>query len=596
MRVLAVLALCAVANVCQASDYRARPPEDEIVYFVLPDRFENGDPANDRGGLTGDRLVTGFDPTHKGFYHGGDLAGLTARLDYIQGLGATAIWLGPIYQNKPVQGGPGEESAGYHGYWITDFTRVDAHFGEAADMRAFVDAAHSRGMKVYLDIITNHTADVIQFRECQAKPCPYRSKADYPYSRRGGVSGQAINAGFAGDGVRTSANFARLVDPNYAYTPFVPDAEKDVKVPAWLNDLRLYHNRGNSDFWGESSLHGDFVGLDDLMTENPRVVQGFIDIYGAWIEKYRIDGFRIDTARHVNPEFWQAFVPAMMRRARSQGIPHFHIFGEVAAEGVDVAQLARHTRLDKLPTVLDFGFANAVQEVLAKDAGTSVLARLYQDDALYEGGPDSTRRLPTFTGNHDFGRLAWIIRNARPDIGDQELHDRLELSNAMMFLLRGVPVVYYGDEQGFVGHGIDQASRQDMFPSRVDSYNDQALVGTKATTADANFDMRHPLYAQIARLSKLRREHAALRSGRQVVRAQSRKPGLFAASRLGTDGREILVAFNTSTEAVVAQVEVETTTRSFRPLHGPCASSASAPGSVEVKLLPLSYVACEGSP
>jgi glycosidase len=596
MRVLAVLALCAGVDVCQASDYRARPPEDEIVYFVLPDRFENGDPANDRGGLTGDRLVTGFDPTHKGFYHGGDLVGLTARLDYIQGLGATAIWLGPIYQNKPVQGGPGEESAGYHGYWITDFTRVDAHFGEAADMRAFVDAAHSRGMKVYLDIITNHTADVIQFRECQAKPCPYRSKADYPYSRRGGVGGQAINAGFAGDGVRTSANFARLVDPTYAYTPFVPDAEKDVKVPAWLNDLRLYHNRGNSDFWGESSLHGDFVGLDDLMTENPRVVQGFIDIYGAWIEKYRIDGFRIDTARHVNPEFWQAFVPAMMRRARAQGIPHFHIFGEVAAEGVDVAQLARHTRLDKLPTVLDFGFANAVQEVLAKDAGTSVLARLYQDDALYEGGPDITRRLPTFTGNHDFGRLAWIIRQARPDIVDEELQDRLELSNAMMFLLRGVPVVYYGDEQGFVGHGIDQASRQDMFASRVESYNDQPLVGTKATTADANFDMTHPLYAQIAQLSKLRREHAALRSGRQVVRAQSRKPGLFAASRLGADGREILVAFNTSTEAVVAQVEVETTTRSFRSLHGPCASSASAPGSVQVKLLPLSYIACAGSP
>jgi glycosidase len=596
MRVLAVLALCAGVNVCQASDYRARPPEDEIVYFVLPDRFENGNPANDRGGLTGDRLVTGFDPTHKGFYHGGDLAGLTARLDYVQGLGATAIWLGPIYQNKPVQGGPGEESAGYHGYWITDFTRVDAHFGEEADMRAFVDAAHARGMKVYLDIITNHTADVIQFRECQGKPCPYRSKADYPYARRGGVGGQAINAGFAGDGVRTSANFAGLVDPTYAYTPFVPDAEKDVKVPAWLNDLRLYHNRGNSDFWGESSLHGDFVGLDDLMTENPRVVQGFIDIYGAWIEKYRIDGFRIDTARHVNPEFWQAFVPAMMRRARTHGIPHFHIFGEVAAEGVDVAQLARHTRLDKLPTVLDFGFANAVQEVLARDGGTSVLARLYQDDALYEGGPDITRRLPTFTGNHDFGRLAWIIRQARPDIGDEELLDRLELSNAMMFLLRGVPVVYYGDEQGFVGHGIDQASRQDMFPSRVDSYNDQPLVGTKAPTAISNFDVAHPLYAQIAQLSKLRREHAALRSGRQVVRAQSRKPGLFAASRLGADGREILVAFNTSTEAVVAQVEVEPTTRSFRSLHGPCAPSVDAPGSVQVKLLPLSYVACVGSP
>ena len=90
-------------------------------------------------------------------------------------------------------------------------------------------------------------------------------------------------------------------------------------------------------------------------------MQGFIDIFGDWIERYRIDGFRIDTARHVNPEFWQAFVPAMLKRARASGIPNFHIFGEVAAEGVDVAQLARHTRVDKLPSVLDFGFAGAVQ-------------------------------------------------------------------------------------------------------------------------------------------------------------------------------------------------------------------------------------------
>ena len=117
--VLCVGSIAAVA----APDYRARLPEDEVIYFVLPDRFENGDRANDRGGLDGDRLATGFDPAHKGFYHGGDLKGLTERLDYIQGLGATAIWLAPIFKNKPVQGAPGQESAGYHGYWITDFTR-----------------------------------------------------------------------------------------------------------------------------------------------------------------------------------------------------------------------------------------------------------------------------------------------------------------------------------------------------------------------------------------------------------------------------------------------------------------------------------------
>jgi hypothetical protein len=138
------------------------------------------------------------------------------------------------------------------------------------------------------------------------------------------------------------------------------------------------------------------------MTENPRVVQGFIDIYGDWIERYGIDGFRIDTARHVNPEFWQAFIPAMLSRARSRGIPNFHIFGEVAAEGVDVAQLARHTRVDKLPSVLDFAFANAVNKLVAGSEGTSLLARLYQDDGLYEGGataaiaPAGVHRQPRF--------------------------------------------------------------------------------------------------------------------------------------------------------------------------------------------------------
>ena len=189
-RTHAWLALCLFTSVSWAApDFRARPPEDEIVYFVLPDRFENGDTGNDNGGLEGGRLTTGFDPTHKGFYHGGDLKGLIARLDYIQGLGATAIWLGPIYKNKPVQGGPGQETAGYHGYWITDFLSVDPHFGNDADMRAFVAAVHARGMKVYLDIITNHTADVIQYRECMDVACPYRSKGDYPYSRKGGAAG-----------------------------------------------------------------------------------------------------------------------------------------------------------------------------------------------------------------------------------------------------------------------------------------------------------------------------------------------------------------------------------------------------------------------
>jgi len=214
---------------------------------------------------------------------------------------------------------------------------------------------------------------------------------------------------------------------------------------------------------------------------------------------------------------------------------------------------------------------------------------------LYEGGAPATLRMPTFTGNHDFGRLAWIIKDARPGIDDEELTRRVALANAMLFLLRGVPVVYYGDEQGFIGHGIDQASRQDMFPSQVASYNDQKLLGTRDTTAVPNFNTRHPFYEQISVLANMRKEFPGLRRGRQLVRAHGKTPGLFAASRIGSDGREILVAFNTSVEAVQAQVEVETASATFRTLFGPCAARASAPGSVQVNLLPLSYVVCMGN-
>ena len=588
----AALASVAMPLSASAQSFRDRLPQDEVVYFMLPDRFENGDPANDRGGLKGDRLKTGYDPTNKGFYHGGDLKGLTARLDYIKALGATAIWLGPIFKNKPVQGGPGQESAGYHGYWITDFTQVDPHLGTEADMRAFVDAAHASGMKVYMDIITNHTADVIAYKECPFSSCAYRSRADYPYQRRA-ADGSAINPGFAGEQDQTAGNFAKLTSPDFAYTPFIPKGEEGVKVPAWLNDPLLYHNRGNSIFRGESSTMGDFVGLDDLMTENPRVVQGFIDIYGGWIDKYGVDGFRIDTARHVNPEFWAAFVPAMLARAKAKNIPNFHIFGEVATSDIDVALLAKHTRVDKLPAVLDFAFARAVADTVAGTAGTDTFTRLFDNDVLYEGGSATALQLPTFLGNHDMGRFAHYVRKANPKASDDEELKRVILGHAMMMTLRGVPTIYSGDEQGFAGDGIDQDARENMFPSKVASYNDNKLVGTKATTAESNFDQQHPLYQALAKFSALRLSTPALTRGKQIIRNYEEKPGLFAVSRIDpATGREVLIAFNTSTSAITRNVETFANSVNFRSLHGVCAPKAKAPGSYSVTIAPLDFVVC----
>ncbi|WP_404480838.1 alpha-amylase family glycosyl hydrolase [Novosphingobium sp. BL-52-GroH] len=579
-------------------DMRARTPEQEVIYFALPDRFENGDPGNDEGGLKGGKLQTGFDPADKAFYHGGDLKGLTQRLDYIANLGASAIWVGPIFRNKPVQGPKGQESAGYHGYWITDFTRVDPHLGTDAEFKALVDAAHARGMKVYMDIIVNHTADVILYREGAAQGYPYRSKADYPFSARGGVKGPAINPGFAGDSVATVENWAKLTAPSFAYTPVVPKGEARVKVPAWLNDPIHYHNRGNTDWKGESAQYGDFVGLDDLATEDPRVIAGMIAIYGDWIDRFGVDGFRIDTAKHVDAAFWRSFVPAMQARAKARGIPNFHIFGEVTTgEVYDPALLASWTRNSGLPAVLDFGFMQAAITASSK-GDTTDLARMVDDDVLYQGGKAAAMQLPTFLGNHDAGRIAMFIRQARPGIGADELLARDKLAHALLLTLRGVPTIYSGDEQGFVGEGNDQLARQDMFASKTAIYNAETLVGTTATTAQANFDETHPLYQFISALAKLRRGTPALTSGTTVLRAASDQPGLFAVSRFDPqDGREVLLVFNTSTQPVSAQVEVATASLGFTTLVGAtCAATASAPGSVTVSLPPLGFAVCTARP
>lgn len=590
------LAPAALAQTAAApTDFRARTPEQEVIYFVLPDRFDNGDPGNDCGGLKGDRLATGFDPTAKGFYHGGDLKGLTRRLDYIQGMGITAIWFAPVSKNKVVQGPKGDESAGYHGYWVTDFTTIDPHFGTEAEFKAFVDAAHARGIKVYMDIIVNHTADVIQYRE--GGDYAYRGKADYPFSRRGGVKGAPINAGFAGDHVPGAENWAKLTDPTFAYTPYVPKGEERVKKPDWLNDPIYYHNRGNTNWFGESATYGDFVGLDDVATEHPRVVAGMIDIYGSWIDRFGIDGFRIDTARHVNPEFWQAFEPAMIERARARGIPNFHVFAEVATGEIDPGFLARWSHIAHLSAPIDMAFAAALQQAVGGKIGTDKVARLFEDDVLYRGGEKAALRLPTFLGNHDFGRFSMFVKQANPGISQEELLERVKLGHAMLLTLRGVPTIYYGDEQGFVSDGNDQLAREDMFPSQVAVYNDNDLIGTNATTAQANFDTTHPLYRLIAELSAVRRATPALTGGLQKIRAASEKPGLLAISRFDPQtGQEVLLAFNTSNQPISTQVEVDPKSLSFTALAGPCPVQASAPGSLSITLPAFGYAVCAAKP
>jgi glycosidase len=254
---------------------------------------------------------------------------------------------------------------------------------------------------------------------------------------------------------------------------------------------------------------------------------------------------------------------------------------------------ALHSRVDKQPSVLDFAFNVTVRDTVAGNAGTIELARLFENDPLYERGEATALTLPTFISNHDEGRIGDVARKAFPKAGDEEILKRAILAHAMMFTLRGVPTVYYGDEQGFPGTGPDQAAREDMFASKVALYNSESLIGTKSTTKTESFHPDHPLYRAIAELAHMRAANVALRRGKQIVRNYSDEPGLFAVSRIDPEtGREILIAFNTSTKPLEVQVQVDARSSRFEALHGVCAPAPSAPGSYHVSLKPLDFVVC----
>ncbi|MFI7540815.1 pullulanase-type alpha-1,6-glucosidase [Actinoplanes sp. NPDC049599] len=559
--------------------FDAEPGPAEQFYFVLPDRFANGDPSNDTGKLPGDRLATGYDPADKGFYHGGDLQGIINGLDYIQGLGTTAIWLAPVFKNRPVQGSGADISAGYHGYWITDFTRVDPHFGTNADLERLVKLAHRRGMKIYLDIIVNHTADVIKYAE---NKYDYLDKATSPYTDARGREFEDRNYA---DGTRA---FPELNDQSYPYTPVIDAKDTSVKKPGWLNDPAMYHNRGDSTFVGENSEYGDFVGLDDLFTERPEVVAGMTKIYGDWIAKTGIDGYRLDTVKHTNLDFWPQFAEGINKAARKAGKKDFFMFGEVYSADQEIE--STYVRRGGLPAILDFSFQAAAKSFAADGASAKVLQDLYAKDDLYTTDDTGADRLPTFLGNHDMGRIGSFIAAKEQDPAVQLRRD--QLAHELMFLTRGQPVIYSGDEQGFTGPGGDKDARQDMFASKSADYLDDDLIGTDRTHAVANYETGHPLYRAIGALAELRKAHPALVTGVQVDRYASDGPGVFATSRIDRKARtEYVVATNNATTPQAVTLDTWTPSGSFAGIYGATGTTATgADGKLTVTVPALSSV------
>lgn len=586
----AVLALGVLAATGAASPGAAPPPPTaaelallsqpprvsafagQRVYFVMTDRYRDGDPSNDRGGIRGSVSQHGFDPTNPGFFHGGDFAGLTGTCDdpreglaRIAALGFTALWVTPPVGQRTVQA----DSAAYHGYWGVDFTGVDPHLGADVDFKAFVDCAHRLGMKVYLDVVVNHTGDVIT-----PAGASYVGPEDVPYRNCQGKSFDP--ARYAG-----GTTFPCMRVRDMPRIPIVLPADRAAKRPAWLNGSLRYHNRGEIDFGGCNVTcfeMGDFFGLDDLFTEQPAVVRGLADAHGSWITRFGVDGFRVDTAKHVDAKFFPSWVPKIRAKAAAAGVTDFEIFGEVFVS--DAIELSEYPRRRGVPNVLDFPLQDTLVRYAGGTAGSKgIEARLADDD--YFLTPAGLAPTPgTFLGNHDIGRVGRLIKDQSGASG-QELVRRVNLAHSLLYLLRGAPIVYYGDEVGIIGRGGDKEARQDMFPTQVRSWQTEERVGSPPIGTGSSFDVvGNPVGAHLTALGAIRQAHPALGGGGSAVRLASKE--LFVMSRFDGDARrEYLAAFNAGEKAARITVRLATAGATWTPLLGATAPVATgANGSV----------------
>lgn len=539
------------------------------VYFVMVDRFFNGDTSNDAGATgSADPLISGFLPTDKGFYQGGDLAGLSSQLDYLAGMGVEAIWVTPPLGNRAVQGNGTIEgsSAAYHGYWITDFAGIDPHLGSDAEMSALIEEAHGRGIAVYFDIVVNHTADVIGFEE---QTYAYMSQAASPYLDEAGAELDL-----------TAQPLPEIT--GFPYTPvFASLEDATAKNPAWLNDPARYHNRGNAGSNEESGLLGDFFGLDDLFTEQQSVRSGMVDIYTDLMDRFEIDGFRVDTARHVEDGFWEHFLPAVLDHATEIGRDDFFIYAEVFDSSP--ITVSRYVTEVGFPSALDFPL-NAAVETFVTLGRAAALDDVFDRDDWYTDIDSSAYDLVTFAGNHDMGRIGRLL----PGSADEKLQ-RMRMVFELLFLTRGAPIVYYGDEQGFTGDGGDKDARQTMFASTVASYLDDDLIGTTADHSTDRFDREHPLYRLIGELTALRQAHPSLVAGAQVTRLA--EGGTFAISRIDRDERvEHVVVFN-GPDSVEAEIPTSSPDTLFGSVYGKAIGlDSDGTGVIRLSLEPWSTV------
>ncbi|HEY9252124.1 MAG TPA: alpha-amylase family glycosyl hydrolase, partial [Nocardioides sp.] len=430
------------------------------------------------------------------------------------------------------------------------------HFGTNKDLETLISKAHAKGMKVFFDVITNHTADVVDYEE---KSYDYLSKGAFPYLTK---DGEPFDDADHADG---SKAFPSVDADSFPRKPTVTGA--GAKVPSWLNDPTMYHNRGDSTYAGESTTYGDFSGLDDLWTERPEVVSGMEKIYRRWVRDFDIDGFRIDTVKHVNMEFWTQWATALDAYAARQGRKDFFMFGEVYS--ADTSITSPYVTQGRLDATLDFPFQEAARQYASQGGSARKLASVFGDDYKYTTDKANAYEQVTFLGNHDMGRIGYFLNQDNPKATDAELVKKAKLANELMFLSRGNPVVYYGDEQGFTGAGGDKDARQTLFASKTADYLDDDQLGTDRTHASDAYDTKAPLYRQISALSELRRANPALADGVQTERYAADGAGIYAFSRTDArTGTEYVVAFNNAGEARTATFATGSAGMTFKGIHG----------------------------
>jgi len=392
----------------------------DSMYLIMPDRFANGDPANDEPA----EAPGSHNRAEARAYHGGDLRGIREHLDYFKDLGVTTLWLTPIVKNGATED--------YHGYGAVDLYAVEPHLGTLRDYQELAATAHQQGMKIVFDIVPNHVGP----------RHPWAAKPPLPDWFHGTVknhlnSSAPVNGTFYGEPENQGHDlFEALVDPH---------------APA-----RLWRNL----------TEGWFVDLlPDMNTENPVVAQYLLQNAIWWTESSGLDGFRVDTFPYVSREFWARW-HAGLRRI----YPRLTTIGEVFHPDASVTSFfaggqRQYDGTDTgVSTLFDYPMYFALRDVLLNGAPAGRITDVLRHDGLYPR-PD---QLVTFFGNHDVARFASAKGSSAA---------KLKMAFALTLTLRGIPQFYYGDEIGMPGGG-DPDNRRD-FPGgwREDTMNTFSETG-----------------------------------------------------------------------------------------------------------------------